>query len=47
MKIDPLLKARAEKAYTIKLTNLIPTCHPDVGWPEGLVEGDCNSCIPP
>lgn len=39
MKIDPLLKARAEKAYTIKLTTLVPDCHPDVGWPEGLVEG--------
>lgn len=47
MKIDPLLKARAEKAYTIKLTNLVPTCHPDVGWPEGLVEGTVTAAYLP
>lgn len=43
MKIDPLLKARAEKAYTIKLTNL----DPDVGWPEGLVEGTVTAAYLP
>lgn len=47
MNIDPLLKARAEKAYTIKLTSLVPTCHPDVGWPEGLVEGTVTAAYLP
>lgn len=47
MNIDPLLKARAEKAYIIKLTNLVPDCHPDVGWPEGLTEGTVTTAYLP
>lgn len=47
MKIDPLLKARAEKAYTIKLNTLTPACDPNVGWPEGLVEGTVTAAYIP